>query len=441
MKSAAVRFRKGDVLYGRLRPYLNKVALPDFDGLASSEFIVLPGTECISSSFLKHRLSAPDFVSFASHLNEGDRPRVSFEQIGQFIILIPPPREQRRIVTKIDSLLSELDAGIESLEKARAQLSTYRQSILKHAFEGKLTAQWHEIREGLLDGTRLLQKILSERRTVWNDDQLRQPNGTAQRVSRRIAYREPVTPRSAELPSIPPSWCWATVDQLVTEGLSNGRSVKGAESGFPVLRLTAFRNGEIDKHECKIGAWTEDDARRFLIREGDILVARGSGSLKLVGIGGLVRALGDPVAYPDTMIRIRVSRYVDREFFCFLWNSRIVRRQIEKKARTTAGIFKVNQQDLKTILIPIPPREQQLAISSAIRRRFASIDHASGRVERQIAKAETLRQSILKEALCGHLVPQDRSDEPASMLLERIRAERAQLRNSSARKKGAKVTT
>ena len=96
---------------------MNKVALPNFDGLASGEFIVLPSTECVSGSFLKHRLSAADFVSFASHLNEGDRPRVSFEQIGQFMILIPPPREQRRVVAKIEKLFSELDAGIEILKK------------------------------------------------------------------------------------------------------------------------------------------------------------------------------------------------------------------------------------------------------------------------------------------------------------------------------------
>ena len=144
MKSSAASFRAGDVLYGRLRPYLNKVAQPNFDGLASAEFIVFPDTVLISSPFLKHRLNAADFVSYASHLNEGDRPRVSFDQIGEFEILIPPPLEQHRIVAKIEELFSELDRGIESLKTAREQLKVYRQAVLKHAFEGKLTAQWRE---------------------------------------------------------------------------------------------------------------------------------------------------------------------------------------------------------------------------------------------------------------------------------------------------------
>ena len=427
MKSPAVRFLSGDVLYGRLRPYLNKVAVPNFDGLASAEFIVLPESECVSSSFLKHRLSAVDFVSFASHLNEGDRPRVSFDQIGRFKILIPPFHEQRRIVNRIDELFSELYAGIKSLQTARGLLAIYRQSVLKHAFEGKLTAQWHEIGEALPGGSGLLQKILLQRGFAWEKSRLRQPYARARRVGGRLAYREPVTPCATELPSIPGSWCWATVDQLLTEGLANGRSVKSAEKGFPVLRLTAFRNGEIEQHKCKIGAWTEDDARQFLIREGDILVARGNGSLKLVGIGGLVRSLESPMAYPDTMIRMRISRYVDREFFCFVWNSRIVRRQIEARARTTAGIFKVNQQDLQTMLIPIPPPEEQTAISAAIRDRFEAIDCALDRLDKQVAKAETLRQSILKRAFHGQLVAQNTSDEPASMLLERIRSEREKM--------------
>lgn len=136
MKSAAARFYKGDLLYGRLRPYLNKVTTPGFDGLASAEFIVFPDTELVRSQFLKYRLNAFDFVSFAAHLNEGDRPRVAFDQIGAFPILLPPSGEQSRIVAKIEELFSELDKGIEVLTTARQQLAVHRQSVLKHAFEG-----------------------------------------------------------------------------------------------------------------------------------------------------------------------------------------------------------------------------------------------------------------------------------------------------------------
>lgn len=98
MKSSAKRFYKGDVLYSRLRPYLNKVWAADRDGLCSAEFIVLPENKWVNAGFLKHRLNARDFVSFANSLNAGDRPRVDFDQISSFCL---PPfslAHQRRIV-------------------------------------------------------------------------------------------------------------------------------------------------------------------------------------------------------------------------------------------------------------------------------------------------------------------------------------------------------
>jgi len=90
MRSAGVKFEKGDVLYGRLRPYLNKVYHARFSGLCSAEFIVLPESPQLDSRFLAYRLNASDFVSFSAQLNEGDRPRVDFAQIGAFELLLPP---------------------------------------------------------------------------------------------------------------------------------------------------------------------------------------------------------------------------------------------------------------------------------------------------------------------------------------------------------------
>ena len=148
MKSSAKRFYRGDVLYSRLRPYLNKVWLTDRTGLCSAEFIVLPSNGFIDGAFLKYRLNAMDFVSFANSLNAGDRPRVDFEQISSFCL---PPFSlalQRRIVAKIEELFSELDAGEESLRVARRQLGVYRQSLLKQAFEGKLNEGWRALKVG-----------------------------------------------------------------------------------------------------------------------------------------------------------------------------------------------------------------------------------------------------------------------------------------------------
>jgi len=146
MKSASKSFQKGDVLYSRLRPYLNKVWLADRSGLCSAEFIVFPPSDFVDSSFLAYRLNAADFVAFANSLNAGDRPRVDFDQLGSFPFPAFSTYRQKRIVAKIEELFSELDAGVENLKKAKDQLGIYRQSLLKQAFEGKLTEQWRKDR-------------------------------------------------------------------------------------------------------------------------------------------------------------------------------------------------------------------------------------------------------------------------------------------------------
>ena len=167
MKSSAKRFYPGDVLYSRLRPYLNKVWPSDRNGICSSEFIVMPGNHLVEPRFLAFRINSVDFVSFANSLNAGDRPRVDFDQISSFCL---PPFSlgfQRRIVAKIEELFSELDKGIESLKTAQAQLKVYRQSVLKHAFEGKLTAQWREEnKEKIETPEQLLARIKQERKAA-----------------------------------------------------------------------------------------------------------------------------------------------------------------------------------------------------------------------------------------------------------------------------------
>ena len=302
---------------------------------------------------------------------------------------------------------------------------TYRVAVLKHAFEGKVTAQWREQHRDIVDTKELLQNALSERRDGWESSRSRRSSARArpQPKNQRLVVREPAKLLPTDLPPIPGSWGWATVGQLLSAKLSNGRSVKSAQKGFPVLRLTALRNGEIEQNEYKIGAWTAEDAEPFLIRNSDFLVSRGNGSLKLVGRGGLVGSLRSPVAYPDTMIRLRLCRYVDRELFCYVWNSQLVRRQIETIARTTAGIFKVNQQDLEGVLIPLPPPEEQCVIADAIRRQFAAIDRTTVSIDHNLRKTHPLRHSILERAFSGRLVPQDPDDEPACYLLDRIGTE------------------
>ncbi len=144
MKSSAVHFQPDDVLYGRLRPYLNKVYRPDFEGLCSAEFIVFPKSEGVSSRYLQYFLNSSSFVSYATHLNAGDRPRVDFEQLSTYPFPVAPYEEQQRIVAEIEKQFSRLDEAVASLKRTTANLKRYKAAVLKAAVEGKLTEDWRK---------------------------------------------------------------------------------------------------------------------------------------------------------------------------------------------------------------------------------------------------------------------------------------------------------
>jgi type I restriction enzyme, S subunit len=173
---------------------------------------------------------------------------------------------------------------------------------------------------------------------------------------------------------LPDGWNWVEIDDLATS-LANGKSVPdGGDDGYRVLRLTAIRSGTVDITVSKNGAWTSGEAHQFRIREGDFLVARGNGSKHLVGRGGIVKKDAD-VAYPDTMIRIRFDEARVRPIFAALtWDAPSIRTQIEMAARTTAGIYKISQKDLRKIRIALPPLAEQDRLVAVIEEQFSRLD-------------------------------------------------------------------
>jgi len=316
---------------------------------------------------------------------------IAGSDLKRFPVLLAPLAEQERIVAAIEEAFSKLDAGEAGLRTVHQLLKRMRDAVLAAAVTGRLVPQ--------------------------------DPTDTpAAKVLADLGV-EPLAPHSNELPA---SWEWVQLGALLSSPLANGRSVRSHEGGFPVLRLTSLRDGRIDLNERKDGEWEASDAAPYLVERGDFLVSRGNGSLDLVGRGGLVDVDPDPVAYPDTLIRVRAApELVAPLFLAKVWNSRVVRDQLEGQARTTAGIYKVNQSMLSSVRLPLPPIEEQRRIVTEAERQFSFLDASERTVNAVLARAAALRRSVLKVALEGRLVPQDPNDEPASVLLEQIGAERA----------------
>lgn len=191
---------------------------------------------------------------------------------------------------------------------------------------------------------------------------------------------------------------------VLTDRLTNGRSVPTQDGGFPVLRLTALRDGRIDLTARKGGAWTASDASRFLVKWGDFLISRGNGSLRLVGSGGLVTDEPDAVAFPDTLIRAQPDRTkLNPEYLALVWNSPLVRRQIEALAKTTAGIYKVNQKDLGSVLVPVPSLDAQAQIVAEVQKYRDALDILAVERTRATQRSTTLRRSLLVAAFSGRM--------------------------------------
>jgi type I restriction enzyme S subunit len=434
MRSSGVQFSAGDVLYGRMRPYLNKVWLADRDGLCSGEFIVFPKTGALRGAFLKYRLNAQDFVTFTDHATTGDRPRADFADFGKFPVLVPPLAEQTRIADRIDELFTDLAAGVAALERVKRNLSRYRAAVLHAAVTGRLTEAWRK-QHGPPDepGPKLLERILAERRRQWEERTRAkyEKDGRPLPKKWRERYPEPSPPKlpadGSPLPELPKGWCLASVDQ-VTQIIQYGTSAKTNEDacGVPVLRMgNITTEGTVDYANLKYLPHNHDEFPELLLERGDILFNR-TNSAELVGKTAVFEPpTPGPYSLASYLIRVRMVEGCSPWWLTWCVISPLGRRWLRGVLSHTAGQANVNGTKLAEYTIPLPPLAEQAAIVEAVNEKLSQIDGLESEIECGLARASRLRQSILKAAFEGRLVPQDPADEPASVLLERIRQQAA----------------
>ena len=432
VKSSGSYFDRGDVLYGRLRPYLNKVYMPDFGGLASGEFIVFPSQPNLNNAYLKYFLNQWEFVSFVTRLNTGDRPRVDFTQFADYPIPLPPLPEQHRIVAEIETQFTRLDASVAALRRAQANLKRYRASVLKAACEGRLVPTEAELArsEGrdYESACILLERIVADRRARWESQE--KPRGK---------YKEPSAPETSALPELPEGWVWGTVEQLLARS-EYGTSVKCSyeATGFPILRIPNIVAAEIDLTDIKYATQPVKIDSETSLAKGDVLMCRTNGSVRLVGKTAVVHSDLEPYhGFASYLLRFRLmeTEFIPKWFHIYS-TSQLGRAFIEQNAASSAGQNNVSLTLIHTMPIPFPPLAEQRRIVAAVERRLSVVQQAEATVEASLARAERLRQSILKQAFSGKLVPQDPDDEPASALLERIRTEREATAQASSPGKG-----
>jgi type I restriction enzyme S subunit len=385
VKSSVARFSAGNVLYSRLRPYLNKVTVPDFDGIASAEILVLQPTAATEAEFVRRRIMTREFLDFAALLDKGDRPRVNFKEIAEFPVALPPLAEQQRIVAKVDGLTARTARARKELDRIPTLIARYKQRLLAKALAGDLTRDW--------------------RRNQSIDD-----------IGQRTIVIE--TPARFEMAGSS-SWEFATIGDIckIEGGSQPPKSTFVYEPQPGYVRLIQIRDYKSDKNIVFI---PKNLARRF-VSKNDIMIGRyGPPIFQILrGLEGAYNvALMKAVPVPEKILS---------DFLYWFLKSPTLLAYVELDSKRSSGQDGVNKDHLLKFPVPLPPLEEQAEIVRRIESAFGWLDRVAADHAAAARLLPKLDAAILAKAFQGKLVPQDPNDEPAAKLLERIKAEREAL--------------
>lgn len=357
LASSSAKLVPEDTIIIATRMGLGKVVRPTMDTAINQDLKALFPNEALDKSYLEQWL-----VSIASKIEAmgtGTTVKgVRLNQIRELILPLAPIEEQRGIVEKIETLFAELDKGEESLRQVQTLLARYRQSVLKAAVT-EFAGSSERVQLGqLLDDIRY---------------------GTAKR-------------------------CRAEVE------------------GVPVLRIPNVVTGQIDLEDLKFAELDEKEMSRLRLTRGDVLLVRSNGSANLVGRTAVVDDRAAGMAFAGYLIRLRVDRNrLLPEFLHIVLNSPEVRAKIERQARSTSGVHNINSTEVRAIEFDLPTVATQSEIVEQVGEQVANADLLEAACIAELSRSAALRQSILKDAFSGRLVPQDPNDEPAAELLARVR--------------------
>jgi type I restriction enzyme S subunit len=321
-------------------------------------------------------------------------------------------------------------------------LKRYRQAVLKAAVEGKLTKDWREAHQGELEpDSVLLERILKERREKWEAEQLAQMKAkgkTPKDDSWKLKYKEPVAPDTSDLPELQEGWGWATIEQLSVR-VQYGSSAKANEepNGIPVLRMGNIVEGKLVLDNLKYLSLEHNEFPELLLESGDLLFNR-TNSFELVGKTAIYLGKPNPCSFASYLIRVRFNLAVNPSFVSYYLNSSYGRNWVKLVVSQQVGQANVNGTKLQALSVPLPSKDEQHFITEKVEYYLSIVEELEKVVNKNIKKAEKLRQSILKKAFEGKLVPQDPTDEPADKLLERIKAEKAKREAEAKAKKKQK---
>lgn len=349
--------------------------------------------EGISPDYLAYGLRAAASTKQLDRLFTGTTIKhLPQEKLRQVQIALAPTAEQERIVAAIDEAFSKLDAGEAGLRTVRQLLKRMREAILTAAVTGHLVPQ--------------------------------DPTDTPAAKLLADFGLEEISPPDA--PRLSAGWCWIELGEAALDA-GYGTSVKCSydADGPGVLRIPNIRGGRVDLTDLKRAPASVRLDESLILSPGDLLIVRTNGSQDLIGRCAAVTAsLG--CSFASYLIRFRLrTDLLNGSFASIQLSAPWWRRRLESIAASSAGQYNLSLRGLAPTPMALPPLEEQVRIVAEVERQISFVEACERAVDVGLARSAGLRRSALKAAFEGRLVPQDPSDEPATVMLERIRAERA----------------
>jgi type I restriction enzyme S subunit len=431
-ESNGIELQPGDVLFNNTNSavLVGKTAVVSTreTGFAFSNHMTRIRPEFgVNPSFAARQLHFLWMVGYMKHrcTNHVNQASISSKTLAKTIpFLLPPAAEQTRIVAKLEELLSDLDAGVAELKAAQKKLAQYRHSLLKAAVEGALTAKWRANNTPTESGAQLLERILQERRARWEAKQLAKfaEQGKTPPKDWQKKYPEPVQPDTTDLPELPEGWVWATLSQV--GWLDRGRSKHRPRNAphlyggpYPFVQTGDIRHADtfLTTVEATYSEAGLAQSRLWPVGTMCITIAANIGKTAILSM---------EACFPDSVVGFLSGsddvsiRYV--EYFM-----RSVQQKLEDEAPATAQ-KNINLEILEKVTIPVPPTLEQHQIVKLLEDSMDAARESDQAIELSLKQSSAQRQNILRAAFAGELVQQDPNDEPASALLDRIRAERAE---------------
>ena len=370
--------------------------------------------EDLDSKFLFYQVQSSHFLNQLDELSSATT--VTIVNKGNFSkakIAVPSLPTQHRIVDKIEELFSDLDNGIENLKKAKQQLETYKQSVLKAAFEGKLTKEWRKQQDDMPTPEELKQHIDNEQER-YREQQLKEweqevkewkeqgEPGKKPRKPMKGRTFDPLDDELESLPELPSNWDWIRISDTVSR-VEYGTSQKSEDSGeVPVLRMGNMQGGKFVWDDL-VYSNDPEEIEKYLLEPGDVLFNR-TNSPELVGKTALYKGKQKAI-FAGYLIRLnQIDTIVDARYLNYYLNSYEAQNYGNKVKTDGVNQSNINGTKLSGYPFPYTSLREQKEIADEIEFRLSIVDQNKKTLDQELQKAEALRQSILKKAFSGKLV-------------------------------------